>query len=504
MVLEGSTQKKTGAIISYVTLVAQTLSTILVTPFFIRSLGKGEYGLFELVGSTVSYLSILGLGLASAYIRFYSKYDREKEQDKIASLNGLFLSVYSLMSLVCLVIGALLILNIRWIFGSGIEPNDFGRAQIIMVILVIDMALKFPGSIFISYTSAHERFIFQRTLTLIETILIPVLRILFVVRGYQSIGLAAAALCASLFELTINGIYNFRKLDIKFSFKSLDKGLFGEIAVFTAFLFINQLYDILGGSKVDIFIIGRIRGTEEVTVYSVADKFVRIFYSVANPIAAVFVPQVNRLVAIGNKLKDINRIFIRVSKIQFMIQMLILSGFCLFGQKFIKIWMGEGFEVSYWIAFIIMAADIVALSQHIGIEIQRAMNKHKIRSVVLLFTNLGNIALTIPLTMKLGALGAAIGTAGCEIIGTVMFMNWYYKVHLELDVKEYWRQILKIILYVVPLTGIFFYVNSAYVADSNVKTLILVFVYVAVYSFGLFCISLNGEERRNILKNFES
>ena len=63
MVLEGSTQKKTGAIISYVTLVAQTLSTILVTPFFIRSLGKGEYGLFELVGSTVSYLSILGLGL---------------------------------------------------------------------------------------------------------------------------------------------------------------------------------------------------------------------------------------------------------------------------------------------------------------------------------------------------------------------------------------------------------------------------------------------------------
>lgn len=500
MPLSDSMQKKTGAIISYITLAAQTVSTILVTPYFIKSLGKGEYGLFELVGSTVSYLSILGLGLASAYIRFYSKYDKEKEQEKIASLNGLFLSVYSLMSLACLVIGGLLIYKIGWVFGTGIKPDDYSRAQIIMTILVIDMALKFPASIFTSYTSAHERFVFQKTLTLIETILIPLLRVLFVINGYKSIGLASAALCASLFELIINSIYNFKKLHIKFCIKGLDKGLFKEIAIFTSFLFINQLYDILGGSKVDIFIIGRIRGTEEVTIYSVADKFVRIFYSVANPIAVVFVPQVNRLVAAGNKLKDINGIFIRVSKIQFIIQMLILSGFFLFGQEFIGIWLGKGYNSSYWIAFIIMAADIVALSQHIGIEIQRAMNKHKIRSVVLLFTNLGNIALTIPLTMKRGAVGAAVGTAVCDVIGTVLFMNWYYNVQLGLRVREYWIQIIKTIVFTVPIATLFLYVKRFMEVGSKFSLLILAVVYATVYSVGLFFISFSNEERGKYIK----
>ena len=500
MVLITDTQKRTGAIISYITLAAQTLSTILVTPYFVKTLGKSEYGLYELVGSTVSYLSVLGLGLASAYIRFYSRYDKTKEEDKIAALNGLFMSVYSLMSLVCLVIGGLLIYRITWVFGSGIRSEDYDRAQIIMAILVIDMALKFPASIFTSYTSAHERFVFQKSLTLVETILIPTLRVFFVLGGYKSIGLAAAALCASLFELTVNGLYNFSKLHIRFDFRDLDKGLFKEIAIFTSFLFINQLYDILGGSKVDVFIIGRIRGTEEVTVYGVADKFVKIFYSVANPIAAVFVPQINRLVAAGNKIKEVNGIFVRVSKIQFVIQMLILSGFFLFGKEFIGVWMGEGYEVSYWIAFIIMAADIIALSQHIGIEIQRAMNKHKIRSIVMLFTNLGNIALTIPLTMKFGCIGAAFGTAICEIVGTVFFMNWYYKVHVGLDVKEFWKQIIKIVIFTIPLAGIFLYLKMNIATDSKLFVIFLAVLYMSVYFVGLYYILLTREERKMLIK----
>ena len=492
-------QKKLGAIISYITLATQTVSTILVTPFFINSLGKGEYGLYELIGSTVSYLSILGLGLSSSYIRFFSQYETNNNKKGIASLNGLFLTLFLIMSTICLILGGLLVYKIRWVFGAGISADDYPKAQAMMIILVLEMALRFPSSIFTSDAAAHERFIFQKSLMLAETILVPLLRVLFVISGYQSVGLAAASLCVALTEFIINAFYNFRKLNIQFNFAHIDKMLFKEIAVFTFFIFLNQLYDLLGGSKVDVFIIGRFRGPEEITVYSVADKFVKIFYSISNPIAAVFVPQINRLVSFGNKMTDINRIFLKVCKIQLAIQTFILSGFFIFGQEFIRVWMGEGYDTSYWIAFIIMVADVVALSQHIGIEIQRAMNNHKIRSCVLMITNLGNIALTIPLTIKMGAIGAAYGTAVCEVLGTVFFMNWYYKKYLKLDIVGYWKNGLKVLAFVIPLTVITFYVKTM-IAGTFKEIILLILAYSFIYAIGIMFFTFNKEERNNLLK----
>lgn len=131
-------QKKLGAIISYITLAAQTVSTILVTPFFINSLGKGEYGLYELIGSTVSYLSILGLGLSSSYIRFFSQYETNNNKKGIASLNGLFVTLFLIMSTICLMLGGLLVYKIRWVFGSGISADDYPKAQAMMIILVLE------------------------------------------------------------------------------------------------------------------------------------------------------------------------------------------------------------------------------------------------------------------------------------------------------------------------------------------------------------------------------
>ena len=67
-------QLKVGVILSYVTMIIQNIISIVYTPIMLRLLGQNEYGLYQLVASTVGYLGLLSFGFGSAYVRFYSRY----------------------------------------------------------------------------------------------------------------------------------------------------------------------------------------------------------------------------------------------------------------------------------------------------------------------------------------------------------------------------------------------------------------------------------------------
>lgn len=76
-------QLKAGVILSYIQLVLGNIISIIYTPIMLRILGQNEYGLYNLASSTISYLGLLSFGFGSAYIRYYSKYKVEKDDNKI-------------------------------------------------------------------------------------------------------------------------------------------------------------------------------------------------------------------------------------------------------------------------------------------------------------------------------------------------------------------------------------------------------------------------------------
>lgn len=63
-------QRKAGVILSYAGEIVKILVNLIYTPIMLRLLGQSEYGLYQLVYSVVSYLSLLSLGFGSSYLRF--------------------------------------------------------------------------------------------------------------------------------------------------------------------------------------------------------------------------------------------------------------------------------------------------------------------------------------------------------------------------------------------------------------------------------------------------
>ena len=81
--------RKKGAILSYVLMVFEMLSSIFFTPFLIRSFGQAEYGIYSLVSSITAYLTLLDLGVGNALVRYMSKFrvlGEEKKQRNLRSI----------------------------------------------------------------------------------------------------------------------------------------------------------------------------------------------------------------------------------------------------------------------------------------------------------------------------------------------------------------------------------------------------------------------------------
>ena len=178
--------------------------------------------------------------------------------------------------------------------------------------------------------------------------------------------------------------------------------------------------------NIDKFVLGRYRGTIAVAVYGLAAQLNSYYLSLSTAISNVFIPRVNRMVAIENDNKKLTNLFTRVGRIQFILLFLVCSGIVFFGRSFISMWAGADYNGTYAIVLLLIIPVTIPLIQNLGIEIQKAKNMHQFRSWVYFFIAVANVFLSIPLAKAYGGIGAAIGTAISLLIGNGLVMNWYY------------------------------------------------------------------------------
>src|SRR5699024_7167734 len=110
----------------------------------IRLLGQSEYGLYNIAASIISYLGVLNLGFGSAYMRFYSRYRIADDRDNIGALNGMFLIIFSVLGMTAIIAGIILALNVDIIFGPSLTNEELETAQILMLVMVVNLGISFP------------------------------------------------------------------------------------------------------------------------------------------------------------------------------------------------------------------------------------------------------------------------------------------------------------------------------------------------------------------------
>lgn len=475
------------------------LVSIIYTPIMIRLLGQSEYGLYNLVASVVAYLGVLNFGFGSAYMRYYSKYKTKDDKESIAKLNGMFLIIFSIIGLIAVIAGIILVLNTELLLGAELTDIELSRAKILMIILVINLAVSFPNSVFTSHIIANEKFIFQKIVQMIKIVMNPFVVLPVLLSGYGSVGMVIVTTVLNVSIEIMNAIFCISRLKMRFSFKKFDLKLMREMTVFSSFIFINLIIDQINWN-VDKFILGRFYGTVSVAVYGLASQLNTYYLSISTAISGVFIPRVHRLIASTEYNENLTELFTRIGRVQFIILSLISTEMIFLGRPFINMWAGNNYDDSYPIVLLLIIPVTVPLIQNIGIEIQRAKNMHQFRSWVYFFIALANIGITIPLAKVYSGVGAAIGTALAIIVGNGFLMNWYYHARVGLDIKFFWKQILGFIpALIAPLAfGILInIVFNQYLYDIKYFLLCGV-IYIVIFGISMWCVGMNQYEKNLI------
>lgn len=491
-------QRKIGVILSYGGQFVKILVGLIYTPIMLRLLGQSEYGLYQLVFSVVSYLSLFSLGFGSSYMRFYSRFQVQKDDIGIARLNGMFLIIFSFLSIVCIFCGSVMVNNIEVIFGTGLTVEEYNTARILMILLIINLALTFPNSVFNCSITANEKFLFQKLLILLQNLCSPFLSLPLLIMGYGSIGMVLITTILTFVVLISNIFFCFKKLKIKFLFKGFQISLFKEMWTFTFFIFLNQIIDQINWS-VDKFLLGRFSGTAAVAVYGVGGQINSMYLEFSSSISNVFIPKVNRIVAEADDNVLLTKLFTKVGRIQFMILSLVLTGFIFLGLPFIQTWAGAGYEESYGVTLLLIMPVTIPLIQNLGMEIQRAKNMHKARSVVYFFIAIVNILISIPLIKIKGAMGAAEGTAISLFLGNILFMNWYYHKRIGLDMVYFWREIGKFIPALIIPCCVGVWIFKFLPIRGLVQIVMYGILYTLIYSCSMFFLGMNQYEKKLII-----
>ncbi|WP_143461886.1 lipopolysaccharide biosynthesis protein [Levilactobacillus enshiensis] len=470
-------QRKWGAALSYFNIIMKNLIYFMYTPFLLRFVGQGDYGLFQMTNSVMMGLSLLSMGFSSSYVKFYIEYKIKDGEKKVRKLNGLYLLIFSVISLLSLVIGFILVLYSNKLFSRSLTLRQIGLTRELMSVLVISVAVAFISSVFDSNIIANERFAFQQGRQLFQTIAVPVICIPLVLLGVGVLSIAITQLVVTIVFLILNVQYCLKQLEMKFTFQDLSLSMFKDIGLFSFFIFLNQIVDLVNNNAPN-FILGMVRGADLVATFSIAILIKNMFYYFSNALSSMFIPRVNELVNHDSDMSVLTDLMIRLGRIQMSVLCFILGGFVVVGQYFINVWAGHINSQAYLLVLLMVIPALVPFSQNIGIEIQRALNMQLFRSVVYIVFAIVNIVLTTVGAIKFGLIGAAFGYIISVVCANGFLMNWYYQRRMGLNMLRYWKETLNVIIPAVVSVSFLLILKMFF---GNIGSFLLFVVYGLAY-----------------------
>lgn len=493
-------ERKKGAILSYIQVVLSVAVSVIYVPVLLRYLGQSEYGLYQIVGSFFSYISVFESCMSTGVLRNYC--NALGSQDKEAADVTLSMAkvIYRAMAVLMALVGVIVIFTFRRFYESSFSASELKESSAILLLLFANMMATLLGSVYLTILTGHEKFAFLKVLSIIIQIAQPFFVILCVRKIPYAITVSTVIVVLNVLTVLMRYLYVTRKLKIRIVKKERNGKVIKEIIGLSATILLGCIADQIFW-KTDQVILGKLFSTAVVAVYSVGAQIYMMYMQFGTQVASVFYPKVSILYQEENGNQKVSNLFVRVGRVTFMIIMLILSGFIVFGKEFLLIWVGEGYTEAYYVAIVVMIPFSVDLAQNLALAILQVKKQYSFRAKIYLLSALINVVTTVIFASYFGIVGAAISTGLSMFITSGLIMNWYYLKKANLDIVKFWKETFKIItvsmvmMTLVLLIKQFMSWNSVGLLQLGIEIILFALIYVsAMYKF-----IMTSEEKKQML-----
>ena len=473
---------------------------LLYTPWMIDTIGKGDYGLYVLVTSFLTYFTV-DFGLFNAVNKVVARCRAQNDIAKEQQVIGMATKIYLIMDcFVCLAVIVAYFFLDRLFDNLGVE--ELAKFKNVYLIAGLFCVLSFPFNFLKGVYSAHELFVESKLFDFalkIGTICFTVLLL------YLDFGLYSLVLVHSFmpFIINVSKVFLLNKKGIRGNYKGWDKVIVKEIFSVSLWLF-GAVVAELFINNISPTILAARSTTTQVAVFGIAWTLYGYIYSFSQVINGMFLPKVTELHVQGAS-DVIHQLCYRVARIILYTTGFVALGFIAVGKDFIMAWVGPDFINAYYVAVMLLVPQLLLATVHVEQSYLIVADKIKFYTYTIGLSALITIFLSIWLSDCYGAIGV-----GLSIFVSTLFVLFggrllVYHRYLKFSIKHYIVNTVSVYFSLLLILVIYFVIiKFASVEFSNAwitffaRSCILVSLYLIAIPF-----VLNKQEKQLIWGNLK-
>jgi O-antigen/teichoic acid export membrane protein len=420
-------------------LLVMGVTSVILTPILIHSLGDLYYGLWILVASALDYYGVLDLGMRPALFRAvaWSKGANDRTAMHETLLSALAFTV--VLGFFVLLLTLLLVPVLPGFFKlAGPARRIFPW---LMILLGLDVAEAFPARMLGAYLNSLGRFDLYNLAAVLSTIPRAVFVVLAVRSGHGIRAVAGVTLAATIFSLLLHW-WLVRRVDreLELDWRLARWSRLRELFRYGSFAFVNNIGNQLR-LYTDSIVIARILGAALITPFNVAARLMGYFTQVMSGIA---VPLMGRMSELDGQARheDLREYFLRSTRTTALLAVFIGSMLIFDGRQFLRLWVGERFLSSYPLLFVMTVAYLVAFALQSNWIVIMALARHRLLALLNVAEGIANLLLSLYWAKRYGLIGVALGTAAPMLASNVLIYPWYALQIVRLPVRDYLRHAL--------------------------------------------------------------
>ncbi|MBQ8705278.1 MAG: sugar transporter [Paludibacteraceae bacterium] len=408
---------------------------------FLNCLGAEFMGLTGVLQNILSYLNVAELGIGTSITFFLYKPLQQDDHMKTSEIMSVLAYLYRCIGWLIGGVGVLISLAFPLFFG-GLSVS----LPLIYFAFYSFLATSMAGYL-INYrqllVSANQKQYvvngYFQTIAILQSLTQIVLAWFYQnLYLWVAVGLFYTIVGCIVFNRRISKEYPWLKIDLRQGRKSLKD--YPEILRKTRQVFIQRIKDLLLYRSDDLLVATFVSVVQSAFYFNYTMLVNKLNFMV-NILSDGMNAGIGNLIAEGNR-QNTMKVFWELTAIRFLITGLIVFGFLMFMQPFVRCWLGDKWLLSDLVVYLLLANVFITLSRGVvEMYISACGLFHDVWAAwTELFLNLG---ITLALAPFLGIPGILLGK-----ILSVFFIALFWKPHflfsegLHVRVADYWRGML--------------------------------------------------------------
>lgn len=410
-------------------------------PFIIHSVGQRYYGMWAVISTIIGYLGYLDFGLSKAAQNFISRATGKGDQHEVSRIITTALFVFTVIGAFAFVLSLVVAAAGPYFFE---DVTELWRFRLVIVIMGLNFALSFPMMAYNGLFSANFRYDIATAIELGKLISTNLLFLYFINQGYSIIALAVITTvvqqCGNIVKLVV-----FKRMfpTVGVRKNAFARDLIGPLYGYGWKAFLHSIADFLR-FEIDLMVVTAFVNLSAVTIYNIAGQLVMYFRFLLGSVIGVIVPLYAQYDA-SQQMDKLREAFSFSAKIAAVLSVILGGSAIVFGEAFIRIWMGDEFAESYTVMTILLCGAMFHVSQEPALALAYGTAQHGPYAKVAMLEGILNIILSIVLVKIFGLIGVAYGTT-LPMILSATYIMYFAATYLSEQLSHHLLRLASIFL----------------------------------------------------------